>query len=203
MRALLMALDDWVRDGKEPPPSIYPRIADGTLVPWQQERSGWPGIPRVEYPQVIQQPAYLYRGPQWKTEQIASVEPPEVRGHYGVRVPAHGPDGNERGTLLLPAVKVPVATYASWNLRHDSIGAEGELLSLQGSYIPFSRTTEERVAKTDPRPALLERYLDFAAYQYRYLAAADNLVADRYLLEEDLPRLKALCEKFRGDFEVK
>ncbi|MBC7852387.1 MAG: hypothetical protein IAF94_03040 [Pirellulaceae bacterium] len=203
MRALLLALDAWVKEGKEPPPSVYPRIADGTLVPWQRERSGWPAIRGVKYPQVIQQPAYLYRGPQWQAGMIAAIEPPEVRGHYGVLVPAIGPDGNERGTLLLPAVKVPVATYASWNLRHASIGAEGELLSLQGSYIPFSRTTEERMAKTDPRPALLERYRDFADYQRQYLGAADELVAARYLLGEDLPRLKALCEKFRGDFEVK
>jgi hypothetical protein len=203
MRALLMALDDWVKDGTEPPPSVYPRIADGTLVPWQQEKSGWPKIPEVKYPQVIQQPPFLYRGPQWQKEQIATVEPPEVRGHYGVLVPAYNPDGNERGTLLLPAVKVPVATYASWNLRHASIGAEGELLSLQGSYIPFSRTKEERTARGDPRPAIPERYRDFADYQQQYLAAAKELVAARYLLEEDVPRLEALCEKFRGAFEAK
>ena len=48
-----------------------------------------------------------------------------------------------------------------------------------------------------------ERYRDFAGYQRRYMAAAENLVADRYLLAEDLPRLKDLCEKFRGDFELK
>ncbi len=203
MRALLLALDAWVKDGTEPPPSVYPKIADGSLVPWQQDKSGWPAIPGVNYPKVIQQPDFLYRGPQWQTEMIATVEPPEVRGQYGVRVPAYGPDGNEKGTLLLPAVKVPVATYASWNLRHASIGAEGELLSLQGSYIPFLRTKEDRIAAKDPRPALLERYRDFADYQQQYLAAAEELVAARYLLVEELPRLKALCEKFRSDFEVK
>ncbi|MGI8979221.1 MAG: alpha/beta hydrolase domain-containing protein [Pirellulaceae bacterium] len=203
MRALLIALDAWVKHDQEPPPSVYPRIASGTLVSWQREKSGWPAIPGVKYPQVIQQPDYLYRGPQWQTEQIAALEPPEVRGHYGVRVPAHGPDGNERGTLLLPAVKVPVATHASWNLRHASIGAEGDLLALQGSYIPFPRTKEERIANKDPRPAILERYRDFADYQKQYLAAAEELVAARHLLEEDVPRLKALSEKFRGDFEVK
>ena len=203
MRALLIALDSWVKDGTNPPPSVYPRIADGTLVPWQKEESGWPAIPGVNYPQVIQQPDFLYRGPQWQTEMIAAVEPPEVRGHYGVRVPAYGPDGNERGTLLLPAVKVPVATYASWNLRHSSIGAEGELLSLQGGYIPFPRTKEDAAAAKDLRPALAARYRDFADYQTQYMAAAEQLVATRYLLAEDVPRLKALCEKFRGDFELK
>ena len=32
LRALMLAFDRWVRDGVEPPPSTYPRIADGTLV---------------------------------------------------------------------------------------------------------------------------------------------------------------------------
>jgi len=32
LRALLLALDRWVRDGKEPPPSTYPHLADGTLI---------------------------------------------------------------------------------------------------------------------------------------------------------------------------
>ena len=32
IRALVHALDQWVAEGVEPPPSRYPRIADGTLV---------------------------------------------------------------------------------------------------------------------------------------------------------------------------
>ena len=35
LRALLVALDRWVRNGAEPPPSRYPRIADGTLAGWR------------------------------------------------------------------------------------------------------------------------------------------------------------------------
>ena len=32
--------------------------------------------------------------------------------------------------------------------------------------------------------------------------AARELIAQRYLLEEDLPRLQALCEKFRPVFDA-
>jgi len=32
MRALILALDRWVKDGTPPPPSRYPRLSDGTLV---------------------------------------------------------------------------------------------------------------------------------------------------------------------------
>jgi hypothetical protein len=94
-----------------------------------------------------------------------------------------------------------VATYTSWNLRDESIGAKDELLGLQGGYIPFAKTKADRERTGDPRPALLERYRDFADYQAQSLAAARKLVRERYLLEEDLPRLEALTEKQRGLFE--
>jgi hypothetical protein len=201
MRALLLALDAWVKDGKEPPRSMIPRIADKTLVGWKEKESGWPGIPGVSYPLVIHQPSFLDRGPDWQSRRIATVEPPQVKESYTVRVPACGPDGNELGTLNLPAISVPVATYTSWNLRDESIGAKGELLGLQGGYIPLARTKAEREEAGDPRRALLERYRDYADYEMQYMNAANQLLAQRYLLAEDLPRLKALCEKQRGLFE--
>jgi hypothetical protein len=201
MRALVIALDAWVKDGKEPPRSAIPRIADKTLVGWKEKESGWPGIPGVNYPQVIHQPSFLDRGPDWNRSRIATIEPPQVKESYVVRVPACGPDGNELGTLNLPAITVPVATYTSWNLRDESIGAGGELRGLQGSYIPFAKTKAEREKSGDPRPALLERYRDYADYEMQSMTAAQKLVAQRHLLSEDLPRLKALCEKQRGLFE--
>ena len=200
VRALVVALDAWVKDGKEPPRSVMPRIGDGTLVGWKANESGWPAIPGVAYPQVIHIPALLDRGPDWVSRRIASIEPPAVKESYVVRVPACGPDGNERGTLNLPAITVPVATYTSWNMRDEAIGAKGELLGLQGGYVPFARTKEDREKAGDPRPALLERYRDYAEYEMQYLHAANQLAAQRYLLAEDLPRLKALCQKQRGLF---
>jgi hypothetical protein len=202
MRALVLALDAWVKDGKEPPPSVYPRIADGTLVGWKKHEIGWPAIPGVNYPDVIQQPPHLDRGPQWATGRIATIEPPEIKGHYAVKVPALDADGNERGTLNLPAITVPVATYTSWNLRDASIGAAGELLNLQGGYIPFAATRDQRQQTKDPRPSLAERYGSFPEYERRYLEAAHRLVARGYLLPEDLPRLKSLCEQFKSVFNT-
>ena len=43
IRALFRALDRWVTDGVEPPPSRYPLLADGTLT--AVDKSGWPAIP--------------------------------------------------------------------------------------------------------------------------------------------------------------
>jgi len=200
MRGLVAALDSWIKDGKEPPPSVFPTIADQTLVGWRKNEIGWPAIPNVTYPEVIQQPAFLDRGPRWDAEHIATIEPPVIKGNYIVKVPAVDADGNERGTLNLPAITVPVATYTSWNLRNRSIGAAGELLSLQGGYIAFPFTRAAQMETKDPRPSLIERYGSFDEYQRRYLEAAERLIARRYILEEDLPRLKTLSERFKPSF---
>jgi hypothetical protein len=202
LRALVVAMDAWIKDGQEPPPSVYPRIDNGTLVDWQRDQSGWPVIPGVAYPEVIHQPAYLDRGPQWESDGIATIEPPLIKGHYVVKIPAVDADGNERGTLNLPAISVPVSTYTSWNLRNETIGAAGELWNLQGSYIPFPLTKVARAMAKDPRPSVAERYGNFADYERRYLEAAEKLIGERYLLAEDLPRLKALCGKFRDAFNA-
>ena len=36
---------EWVRDGTLPPPSVYPRVSDGTLVP-ANDRNGMAQHPR-------------------------------------------------------------------------------------------------------------------------------------------------------------
>jgi hypothetical protein len=201
LRALIVAMDQWIAGGKEPPPSVYPKISDGTLVGWEKKESGWPAIPGVQYPTVIHEPSLYDRGPDWETKRIATREPPKVRLRFHVKVPAFGPDGNELGSLMHPAVAVPVGSYTGWNLRSETIGAPGELLSLAGGFLPFAKTAEQRKSSGDPRPALLERYKDFADYRAQYQAAAEKLVAERYLLPEDLPRAMALYEKFRPLFD--
>lgn len=201
LRALLLALDAWVREGREPPISVYPRLSHATLAGWQEPASGWQALPGVRYPEVIQQPEFLDRGPKFFSRRRTSIEPPMSRGHYVVRVPAYDADDNERGTLLLPSVAVPIASFTSWNLRHRSIGAENELLVLTGGYVPLTKTAEQREAAGDPRPALFERYRDFDDYREKFMAAVGKLAAARYLLEEDLPRLEALAMKHRPLFE--
>ena len=190
VRALLDALDDWVRTGREPPASVYPRIADGSAAPWPAAASGWKPLPGVRYPEVIQQPEWLDRGSDFATLRRSTVEPPVSRGKYGVRVPAYDGDNRERGTLDLPCVAVPVGTHTSWNLRNPSIGADTELLSLAGGYIPLPKTAADRERSGDPRLSLAERYASREAYVAAYLEHAKKLIANRYLLAEELPALE-------------
>lgn len=201
LRALLTALDEWVRTGKEPPPSAYPRIADGTLVGWRESESGWQGIPGVRYPEVIQQPEHLDRGPEFYRFRRSTIEPPISRGTYVVKIPKCGADNNELGTLLLPAVAVPIATYTSWNTRNRSVGAEGEMLGLHGGYIPFAKTRADREWLGDPRPALLERYRDFDDFRRQYRAAVDRRIEQRTLLADDAAELMKLTDRWRPLFD--
>lgn len=201
LRALLTALDEWVRTGREPPPSTHPRISDGTLVGWRESESGWHGLPGVRYPEVIQMPEHLDRGPEFYRFRRSTIEPPISRGMYVVKIPKCGADNNELGTLQLPAVAVPVATYTSWNTRGRSVGAEGEMLGLQGGYIPFAKTKAEREKLADPRPALLERYRDFDDFRRQYRAAVDQGIQQRTLLAEDAAELLKLADRWRPLFD--
>jgi Alpha/beta hydrolase domain len=189
LRVLLLALDRWAKDGTEPPPSICPKIADETLVDWRSAGTGFPNIPGVNYPETIQQPSRLDFGPRWQTERIIDFQPPKIRGDYKVLAPRCGPDGNELGCLLPPEVAVPVATYTGWNLRKAEVGAEGELVALTGSYIPFPTTKADRERTGDPRLSVQERYGSLDEYTRQFTAACDKLKAAGYLFDEDAERL--------------
>lgn len=189
LRTLLLALDRWSKDGTLPPPSVYPTIATGTLVDWRHGSTGFPNIPGIEYPEILQQPHWLDFGPRWQKERIVDFQPPVIRGDYKVMAPRCGPDGNELGCLLPAEVAVPVATYTGWNLRNADAGAAGQLVSLTGSYIPFPRTKADRERTKDPRLSVQERYGSRDEYVRQFTKACDKLRADGYLLEEDANRL--------------
>jgi hypothetical protein len=186
VRALFRALDRWVTDGKEPPPSAYPRFADGTLTP--PDRAGWPAIPGFQLPQQPLRAFHLNFGPDW-SKGIVSVEPPEVGTAFVVRVPAVDADGNVRAGIRLPDIAVPLATQAGWNYRDASIGAPERLAGEIGSYIPFARTRADRTRANDPRPSIEERYRNRDEYVGRFAAATLDLVERGYVLQEDVADL--------------
>ncbi len=200
LRALLDALDAWAKDGKEPPPSLYPRLDKGTLVRPDQKSTGFPSLPGVRYPDVIQQPGFYNYGSRFRKESIIDQEPPQLIGWYVVQVSKSGPDGNDLGTLLPAEVGVPLATYTGWNLRRREVGAEGMLASLLGSYLPFAKTKADRLQNGDPRPSLEDRYGNFDNYRKQFADYCQQLVKQRYLLAEDAERLVANRDKVRDRF---
>ena len=201
LEALFLAMDRWVTDGTPPPPSMHPRVADGTLTGWKADEAGWTALPGVPYPTAIQQPDYLDYGEEFATKRRIDNHPPVRTGQrYGVGIPALDDDNNEIGVLRMPAVVVPVATYTGWNLRNPAIGAPDAPLGLAGGYIPFPRTKADREASGDPRPSVEERYGRFGEYRAQIMRAAEALVAEGYLLAEHLAGVEARAEANRGLF---
>jgi Alpha/beta hydrolase domain len=192
VRALLRALDRWVTDEVEPPPSIYPRIADGTLT--TPGKAGWPAIPGYELPQHPLRAFHLDFGPEWK-KGIVTFEPPRVGKPFVMRVPAVDADGNGRAGIRLPEVAVPLATQTGWNYRDATSGAPDRLAGEIGSYIAFPRTKADRERTGDPRLSIEERYRNRDEYLGKFAAATIDLVARGYLLQEDVADLLKHAEE--------
>jgi hypothetical protein len=185
-RALLAALRDWIINGIAPPPSLYPKLDDATLVPLADIH--YPYIPAVNFTLqgITNQKFYLDRGPQFDVEDIAGVmrEPPIKGAPYSVRQPQVDQDGNTIAGLPSTAMLVPLGTYLGWNVRKAGF-SEGDSCDLNGAFVPFFRTLAQRQAAGDPRPSLAERYPTHADYVSKVTAAASSLVNRRLLLPED------------------
>jgi len=184
MRALLLAMQDWLGEGKEPPPSRYPRIADGQLVP--VERAGFPSIPGMPFPEGVPKIYRMDFGPRFLVDGLVSHQPPKLGEPLPLLVPSVDADGNERAGIQLPHLAVPLGTYTGWNYQDPPPGKLQPLAGLIGSYFPFSRTRAERQLKNDPRISIEERYAGRDEYLARLAAAARELVSQRYLMGRDV-----------------
>lgn len=185
LRAMLVNLDRWVREGMAPPPSRYPRLADGTLVELATVRQRFPEIPGVGFPQDYYRPFRLDFGPRFADQGIADILPPEQGQRYRTLLPAVDADGHDLAGIRLPDIEVPLGTHTGWNLRAEPYGAGGLLSRLDGMFVPFAQTKAERLAAGDPRLSLEERYGSHDAYVGRVAKAAAELHRQRFLLAED------------------
>ena len=186
LRALFVALEEWVTKDIPPPESRVPSLADGTAVTAE----------------TVQMPAVrgfaLAPGANPLLPPVDWIDPPEtsVPAPYACFVSAVDSDGNEVAGIRLPQIAVPLGTHTGWNVYKAQPDA---LADRDGSFIAFARTKAEREAASDPRPSLTERYGNLAEYVARLKAAAETLVAERLLLQDDADRLVAVaeaCDKF-------
>ena len=174
MRAILVGLDGWVRQGNAPPPSRYPKLSDGTLVAHDSFR--FPAIPGVQSPSII---------PGGYRADLGGPTSPRIP----FLVPQVDADGNDMGGIRMPDVAVPLATYTGWNFRSPSIGAPTEIVPLTGSFVPFAAKRSQREQNHDPRLSIEERYASRDAYLTKVREAAQKLAAERYLLPQDVEPL--------------
>ena len=185
MKALLVAMDRWTVDGTAPPPSQYPRISDGTLVP--PDRLKFPKVPGVTTSTAVHLAYHADYGPTFASDGIVTVEPPRIGTAFPVLVPQVDADGNGVTGIRMPELSVPLATYTGWNLFNDRSGPTDVLSSMQGSYIPLPRTAADRKRSNDPRLSIDERYHDKDQYIGLVTKAAQTLVSRGFLLADDLP----------------
>jgi hypothetical protein len=185
LRALLVALEAWVKTGAAPPDNRMPLIADGSL---------------VEAATVTMPPVPGFAAPPGANRIAAPVDwvdsPARLDNFYGARVCAVDADGNEIAGIRLPPIAVPLGTYTGWNAYRAQ---PCELCDRDGSLIPFARTRSEGEAAGDPRPSLEERYGRREAYVAEVRAAAASLVAEKLLLPSDADayvRAAESCERF-------
>jgi len=169
-RALLVALDRWVRLGVDPPSSRHPQLSDGTLVSHSDIK--YPNLPTVQWP---------YHVPGGYRADL-----PGVFSVLPFIVPQVDSDGNDIGGIRLPEQAVPLGTYTDWAFRSEQTGAPETLVAMAGSYIPFAKTRGDRDRSHDPRLSVEERYGTRAEYMHRVEEAANRLVRERYLLQEDV-----------------
>lgn len=187
-RAVLVNLDRWVSDGVEPPPSVHPRLDDGTAIPRAAVFDRFERLPGIG--EHLPDPSRILRlravdvGPLGEAGIIAHpVVEGELRPDF---VSALDEDGNETGGIRLPDLTVPLATNTGWNPRDPETGAPEQIMPMQGMTLFFAQTVDERTSARDPRPAIAERYASRDAYAGLVRDAAKQLASERYILDEDI-----------------
>jgi len=202
VNALRLALRNWVMSDVPPPPSRYPTLASGTLVAPTRHAMGFPsGVPGVPdsifAPGNFVNPVFVYDwGPSFDANDGTGAPdnlPPAIKRVIAMKVPRVDRDGNELGGVPTVLRDAPLGTYLGWNITAAGFH-EGQVCNYIGGMIPFAVTRAERSAKHDPRLSLTERYRDHAGYVAAVRKAADNAMAQGYLLQGDHDALIAAAE---------
>jgi hypothetical protein len=201
-----------IMQGTPMPPSVYPTIARGELVPNTAAAEGYPDfsltVPRLTYHGDQAWPPFVYDfGPGENYDQesgIPTIQPPIINAvlpAYAARVNA---DGNENVTGMRTVLgEAPLGTYVGWNLAttgwygpnaSNGPGSVGQVFAgagNSGGYWPFWDTRANRLAAGDPRPSLEERYGTHDGYVCVVTRAVNVAVQQRFLLPSEAPTLIA------------
>ncbi len=184
-RALLPAMDRWVKTGASPPPSRYPRLSDGTLT--LVERFAFPSLPRTT------PPGAGVNGRRIANPTLSRSGAPGAL--LPLLVPTVDEDGNEVAGIRLPDIAVPLATYTGWNLRRPEIGSTERLVPLMGAWMPFPRTMQDALSTRDPRASIETRYGTRQGYLDRVRASAEALAREGFTLMQDVEAITSAASR--------
>ena len=199
-RALTRALVDWVTKGTPPPPSRYPTLANGDLVPATRAALGMPEIPGLPFSDRLLNPVLRYDfGPGFHAADLSGVMtrvPPRVIGVLPTYVPRVNEDGNETSGVPSVQLQAPLGTYLGWNTFRAGVFA-GHGCGFQGGWIPFAKTKAERIANRDPRLSIEERYGTREGIGGGQ-EAAEQRSTTVFLLPDDAARIRAPRRRARS-----
>ena len=181
VRALMIAMGEWVARGIEPPASRYPSLVNGTLVTMAEAQGLWPVVPHWPFNTVRNQPEY------W----LDDTPLPNSRGKYPLLTPQADADGNAIAGIRHPMFAVPTGTMVGFTPRAEGFGPE-DICPLQGEIVAFAATRDERVKSGDMRLSLEERYPGGTAeLTARRAEIARQLAGEGLLRPEDVKQAAA------------
>lgn len=201
LRASLISLDRWAKGLVDPPPSRYPRIVDGTAVSRESLEERFRSLPGARFPLALPQRRRLDFGPE--ARRGIPHYPPQEGPPYRTSVSAVDADCNEIAGVRLLDVRVPLATYTGWTVRHQNIGGAGHFIPQLGATHPFPATAADRAATGDPRLSIDERYPSRDDYLEKVRVAAEDLVSEGFLLGEDVEHVVARAGDSYDAFRVR
>ena len=181
IHALRLAMHQWVTEDLSPPPSAYPKLGDGTLIPVSGVK--FPAVPGMASPNGITAGGRV-RNPVWPDGAGEGTELPLL-------VPRVDTDGNDLAGIRMPDLAVPLGTATGWVFRPEAMGSPHEIYLLRGAWVPFATTKARRIETADPRPSLEERHPSKGDYLAKVKKVLEDLIEGRFLDESDLePQLK-------------
>ena len=187
-RALLLALRDWIVSGTAPPQSAFSKLSNGSLAPVSSIQIPYNPSVNFSLAQMVNVKNYLDRGALFNVTDASGVmaEPFVVKGLYYALLPQVDADGNDIDGIRNVNVQVPMGTYTGWNPRKAGF-SEGDSCDLTGGYIPLFKTQAQRkhlppAIHACPWPNAIR---PMPTMWRKVTAAANSLVAARYLLPQD------------------
>ena len=178
VRALLVALSEWIATGRPAPESRIPMLGNGTasvgdstLVP----------ADRLHFPPCRVSPSRPLR------MRSSSKATGCTRCRSNRHTVRWCPQWMRMATIVpdctcqmwpCPSARIPASTSTKRHIR------TGEMCDRDGSFLPFARSEAEK-SPGDPRRSMVERYGTREQYVARVTAEATRLVSERLLLPED------------------
>jgi len=193
-RSTLLSLHNWISNDVSPPLSVYPTLKENQLVRPHLAYDRFKTLSSKSEGGVFaaplsppDHPSQLWRrdyGYSLSTGVCSSLPPIDGLVYEGALVPEVDSDGNDLGGVKLPVVAVPLGAHTGWALRSRDFGGETFLMMIGGGFHPY---TKEKIQTLYPNGK--EDYL------LKVRSYAEELVTQRWLLEEDVKNCVAEAEK--------